>query len=76
MGIHYQQEWMPMATNNIASERFGWSVNDWAAAAGISRASVYELLGEDKLETVKFGGKRLILTHPRAWLISLHGVAA
>ncbi len=55
------------------AERYGWSVNDWAAAAGISRASVYELL--PNLETVKFGGKRLILTHPKDWLQSLKGAA-
>ena len=62
-------------TNTKSTERFGWSVNDWAAAAGISRASVYELLSEHSLETVKFGGKRLILTHPKSWLESLKGAA-
>jgi hypothetical protein len=55
------------------AERYGWPVNDWARASGISRASVYELLAAEALETVKFGGKRLILTHPRAWLESLKG---
>lgn len=57
------------------SERFGWPVSDWAHAAGISRASVYMLLSERKLESVKFGGKRLITTHPRDFLSSLKAAA-
>ena len=57
--------------NNIPAKKFGWSVKEWAEAAGISRASVYELL--PALQTRKFGGKRIILTHPRDWLQSLPG---
>jgi predicted DNA-binding transcriptional regulator AlpA len=64
-----------MVHTDNTTERYGWPVNDWAHAAGISRASVYELLSSETLETVKFGGKRLILTHPRAWLESLKGAA-
>lgn len=64
-----------MVHTDNSIDRFGWSVNDWAAAAGISRASVYELMTAKRIETVKFGGKRLVITHPRAWLESLKGAA-
>ena len=56
-------------------ERYGWSVNEWAHAVGVSRASVYNLMAEDKLESVKFGFKRLITTHPRDFITSLREVA-
>ena len=55
------------------AERYGWSVNEWAAAAGISRASVYEIM--PTLESVTFGRRRLITTHPADWLRSLKGSA-
>lgn len=58
------------------AERYGWPVNDWAKAAGISRASVYNLLAENKLESVKYLSKRIITTHPREFLDSLKGAAA
>jgi excisionase family DNA binding protein len=56
-------------------DRFGWPVNDWADATGVSRASVYNLLAQNKIESVKFGGKRLITTHPKDFLESLKEVA-
>ena len=61
--------------SNDTANRFGWSINDWAKAAGISRASVYEIMNAGQIETVKFGGKRLVLTHPRDWLNSLRTAA-
>lgn len=62
-----------MIEHQQQAERYGWSVKDWANAAGISRASVYEILGD--LESVKFGDRRIILTHPADWLRSLKGAA-
>lgn len=55
------------------TERYGWPVKDWAAAAGISRASVYNLLAEKKIASVKYLAKRIITTHPREFLESLRG---
>lgn len=52
--------------------KFGWKVPEWASAAGISRSSVYELLKENSLRSVKFGGARIITTHPTEWLASLN----
>ncbi|NQW11055.1 MAG: hypothetical protein HQ481_14400 [Alphaproteobacteria bacterium] len=57
------------------TERYGWSVNDWSAAAGISRSSTYELITSGDLETAKFGNRRIISTHPREWIESLKGAA-
>lgn len=54
-----------------ARDRFGWPVNDWAAAVGISRASAYNLMTEGKIQSVKYLSKRLIITHPREFLASL-----
>jgi hypothetical protein len=53
------------------AERLGWPVSDWAKAAGISRASVYNLLAENKIQSVKYLSKRIITTHPREFLESL-----
>lgn len=64
-----------MTHTDNTTERFGWPVNDWAKAAGISRASVYNLLTEKKLDSVKYLNKRLIVTHPREFLESLRAVA-
>lgn len=63
--------------NSDAPERYGWPINDWAKAAGISRASAYVLLGNKDLKSVKYRSRRLITTHPRDWLRSLaNGEAA
>lgn len=51
------------------AERYGWSINEWAAATSLSRARVYEILPD--LDSVKHGTRRIILTHPRDWLNSL-----
>lgn len=61
--------------NNRTTEKLGWSCKDWQHATGISHSSVYELLKANKLDSVKFLGKRLILTSPRDFLESLRGAA-
>jgi hypothetical protein len=52
-------------------ERYAWPVKDWAEATGLCRASVYNLLGAGKIESVKYGKKRLIATHPKDFIASL-----
>lgn len=52
-------------------EKHGWRVAQWAEAVGISRASVYELLADNKIASVKFGGARIITTRPQEFLSSL-----
>jgi excisionase family DNA binding protein len=48
-----------------------WSIDDWAKTVGCSRAYVYELLGEKKISSKKLGAKRLIMTAPLDFLLSL-----
>ena len=52
-------------------ERFGWSVAEWSEAAGVSRSTVYILLKAGQLQSVTYCRKRIIRTHPAAWLESL-----
>ncbi len=56
-------------------QRLGWPVKDWAAAAGIGRSTIYELISEGSIKSVKFRSKRLIITSPAEWLQSLRGAA-
>ena len=62
-----------METKDPSAERrkFGWRVNEWSDAIGCSRASTYELIAAGRIESVKFGGARIIRTHPDAFLASL-----
>ena len=62
-------------SKNADVEKLGWRVNEWAAAVGISRASVYELIAAKTIASVKFGGARLITTLPRDFLTSLRDAA-
>jgi hypothetical protein len=52
-------------------EKVGWRIKEWAAAVGLCRASVYNLLGDQKIESVKSGSARIITTSPREYLTSL-----
>ena len=56
-------------------EQIAWSVRHWCEATDLSPAYCYELLAAGKIEGVKVGGKRLILTSPHAFLESLTGEA-
>ena len=58
------------------TEQISWSVKHWSAVTDLSPAFVYELLSSGKIEAVKVGGKRLIVTPPRAFLASLGGETA
>ena len=51
--------------------KIGWRVKEWAEAVGISRASVYELIASKEIDSVKFGGARIIRTQPDDFLASL-----
>ena len=54
-----------------SAPKFGWRVREWAAAASVSQAYVYNLLNEQKLIAVKSGRARIILTSPATYLESL-----
>jgi hypothetical protein len=58
------------------SRKFGWRVNEWSEAIGCSRASTYELIASKAIKSVKFGGARIITTHPEDFLATLGEKAA
>jgi hypothetical protein len=57
-------------------EKAGWRPREWARAAGLSRASVYNLLAAKQIASVKYGGARIIVTTPAQFLASLRDDAA
>jgi hypothetical protein len=58
-------------TVDHAPTKVGWRIPEWGAAAGLCRATIYNLLAEGKLLSVKSGSARIILTSPREYLESL-----
>lgn len=55
----------------VAQDKAGWRPVEWAHAVGISRARVYELLQDGRIDSVKDGSARIIITPPRTFLLSL-----
>ncbi len=53
-----------------APSRVAWSIADWGAAVGLSRATVNRLLADGRLNSVKLGSRRLITVDPAAFLAS------
>ncbi len=51
----------------VAQDKAGWRPVEWAHAVGISRARVYELLQDGRIDSVKDGSARIIITPPRAF---------
>jgi len=41
-------------------QRLAFSIAESAASSGLSRSSIYRLIGADKLQTVKRGRRRLV----------------
>jgi hypothetical protein len=65
----------PVAPSAPAPVKAGWRVKPWAAEVGISVSSTYELLAAGRIDSVKFGGARIILTPPATFLASLREAA-
>lgn len=61
---------------NIPSERYAWSVLEWARAVSLSRAYVYVLMDEKRIRSVKCGSRRLITTAPTEFLKQLAEASA
>lgn len=53
------------------ADQLGWPVKDWEAATSLSHTTVYSLLKSGRIDSVKLGSKRLILTSPSDFLASL-----
>lgn len=56
-------------------DRAGWRVNEWAESVGISRALAYELMSDGRVNSVKLGSARIIVTKPADFLAGLPPVA-
>jgi excisionase family DNA binding protein len=56
-----------------SGKKVGWRVSEWANAVGLCRATVYNLLAEGRLRSVKLGAARIILTPPSDFLESFEG---
>ena len=52
-------------------ERYGWSILDWATAAGVGRSTTYTLLQQGKIQAVKYGSRNIITTPPAVFLATL-----
>lgn len=48
--------------------RAGYSIPDWCAAVGISRASFYNLPSELQPKSVKLGRRHIVTEKPEAYL--------
>jgi len=59
--------------STVALGKAGWKVPEWAHDAGVSRSSTYELIAENRIQSVKFGAARIITTPPATFLASLRG---
>lgn len=60
-----------VTNTGTTAAKAGWRVPEWAAATGISRSLVYELMTDKKIESVKLGAARIVITPPAAFLASL-----
>jgi len=57
------------------SAKVGWRISEFADAVGLCRASIYNLLADGKLKSVKSGSCRIIVTSPAEYLTSLSEAA-
>ena len=62
---------MPTTHETTNRQKFGWRVDEWKDAVGVGHTMIFQLLRERKIQSVKAGGRRLILTHPADFLNSL-----
>ncbi len=53
------------------ADQLGWPVRDWKTATSLSHTTVYALIKSGRIDSAKFGAKRLILTSPADFLASL-----
>lgn len=54
----------------------GWGVPEWGALVGISRRTVYDLIGNNTLKSVTIGRRRIIIESPVDFLARMAKEAA
>lgn len=53
--------WHPLATHGESTmDKLAYSITETAKALSLGRTSVYVLIAEGRLETFKFGSRRLV----------------
>jgi hypothetical protein len=57
-----------MSTERTETSRAGWRPASWARETDLSRATVYNLMGRQEVESVKVGKARVITTSPAEFL--------
>jgi hypothetical protein len=57
------------------TRKYGWKVAEWSTAVGCSRARTYQLIVAGAIDSVRFGGSRIIRTHPADFVAALGGEA-
>jgi hypothetical protein len=65
-----------MAIQQSNPDQAAWSIKSWCADLDISPAYAYELISAGRVESVKLGGKRLIVTSPKDFIARLAEEAA
>ena len=60
----------------VGIERSAWTVQGWSAEISLSVPTVWTMIKEGKLETVKIGGRRLIRISPRDYMDACAAAAA
>jgi len=53
---------------SVPVEPLAWPVRKWCATVSLSESYVYELMSSGVLDSIKVGGKRLIVTTPREFI--------
>lgn len=51
--------------------KVAWTVKEWSAATSICRASVFRLIADNRVKSVKHGARRLIITPPAEYIAAL-----
>jgi hypothetical protein len=57
-------------------QRRAWSVRDWGAEVGVSRATIYRLMSAGELRFVMIGRARRITTSPAEFIRALEDASA
>jgi hypothetical protein len=68
-----------MATKSHQITKIGWRPLEFAEAVGLSRATVYELMADGKIRSIKHAqgkhGARIITTSPAEYLASFENIS-
>lgn len=57
--------------SEVRSTKAGWPTDEWCSDAGVGRSTSYELEAAGKIQVVRVGKRRIIITPPREFLLGL-----